>query len=201
MDRFVEPENDKDRAGAASLSSAGYADSRRGAIQSPLARDVMRILVAIDGSECSQEAVQYVGGLLRETREVQLTLFHVLKPLPRELLEHGGSENPNVGAGLSRRLRTEQEEWVKAESAIEYPILLKALEAAVNSGFPIDRVTLKFGYEDDVGRNILEEARAGAYGTVVVSRDGRGGMKRLFRNRITDHLLHEGTGITLWIVG
>jgi nucleotide-binding universal stress UspA family protein len=162
---------------------------------------VRRILVAIDGSECSQEAVKYVGGLLRETRDVQLTLFHVLKPLPRELLEHGGSENPNVEAGLSRDLRTEQEEWVKAESAVEYPILLKALEALANTGFPIDRVTLKFGYEDDVGRNILEEAHAGAYGTVVVSRNGRFGMKRLFRSGVTDHLLHEATGVTLWIVG
>ena len=160
-----------------------------------------RILVAIDGSECSQEAVTYVGGLLRETRDVQLTLFHVLKPLPRELLEHGGSENPTEEAGLSRHLRTEQEEWVKAESAIEYPVLLKALEAVAHTGFPIDRVTLKFGHEDDVGRNILEEARAGAYGTVVVSRDGRSSMKRLWRSSVTDHLLHEGTGFTLWIVG
>ncbi len=160
-----------------------------------------RILVAIDGSECSQEAVKYVGGLLRETRDVQLTLFHVLKPLPRELLEHGGSENPNVEAGLSRDLREEQEEWVKGESAVEYPILLKALEAIASTGFPIDRVTLKFGHEDDVGRNILEEARAGKYGTVVVSRDGRFGMKRLWRSGVTDHLLHEGTGFTLWIVG
>jgi nucleotide-binding universal stress UspA family protein len=162
---------------------------------------VTRILVAVDGSECSQEAVKYVGGLLRETRDVQLTLFHVLKPLPRELLEHGGSENPHAEEGLSKHLRMEQEEWVKAESAVEYPILLKALEAVVNTGFPIDRVTLKFGHEDDVGRNILEEARAGAYGTVVVSRDGRLGMKRLFRSGVTDHLLHEGTGVTLWIVG
>lgn len=176
-----------------------------GGIRSRLTRvrhtAVTRILVAIDGSECSQEAVKYVGGLLRETRDVQLTLFHVLKPLPRELLEHGGSENPNVEASLSSHLRTEQEEWVKAESAVEYPVLLKALEAVAHTGFPIDRVTLKFGHEDDVGRNLLEEARAGAYGTVVVSRNGRFGMKRLFRSGVTDHLLHEGTGFTLWIVG
>jgi len=41
----------------------------------------------------------------------------------------------------------------KAESAVEWPILLKALEAVVNTGFPIFRVTLKFGHKDDVGRN------------------------------------------------
>ena len=41
---------------------------------------------------------------------------------------------------------------------------------------------------------ILEEARAMAYGTVVVCRDGRFGMKRLFRSGVTDHVLHKGMG-------
>jgi hypothetical protein len=89
----------------------------------------------------------------------------------------------------------------KAESAVECPILLKALEAVVNTGFPIFRVTLKFGHKDDVGRNILEKARAGAYRTVVVSRDSRVGMQRLFRSGITDHVFHEGARFILGIVG
>ncbi|MBU6435088.1 MAG: universal stress protein, partial [Nitrospirae bacterium] len=54
----------------------------------------MRILLAIDESENSHRVVQYVGSLLRWTPDAAVTLFHVLKPMPRELLEHGGSENP-----------------------------------------------------------------------------------------------------------
>ncbi len=53
-----------------------------------------RILIAVDGSEHSARALHYVGMLLRDTCDVQVTLFHVLKPMPRELLEHGGSEDP-----------------------------------------------------------------------------------------------------------
>ena len=60
----------------------------------------MRILVAVDESENSHRAVQYVGALLRRTPDVAVTLFHVLKPMPRELLEHGGSENPAAEAKL-----------------------------------------------------------------------------------------------------
>jgi hypothetical protein len=50
-----------------------------------------RILIAVDDSEHPARALRYVGALLRDVRKVQVTLFHVLKPMPRELLEHGGS--------------------------------------------------------------------------------------------------------------
>jgi hypothetical protein len=45
---------------------------------------------------------------LRRTPDVAVTLFHVLKPMPRELLEHGGSENPAAEAQLGAQLRGEQ---------------------------------------------------------------------------------------------
>ena len=72
----------------------------------------MKILVAVDESENSHRAVQYVGVLLRETPNVTITLFHVLKPMPRELLEHGGSENPVAEARLTYRyLLHESDRW------------------------------------------------------------------------------------------
>lgn len=37
--------------------------------------------MAVDGSEHYARALHYVGTLLRETRDVQVTLFHVLKPM------------------------------------------------------------------------------------------------------------------------
>lgn len=64
-----------------------------------------RILIAVDGSEHSARALYYVGTLLRETRDVQVTLFHVLKPMPRDLLEHGGSEDPAEEVRLAKKLQ------------------------------------------------------------------------------------------------
>ena len=88
----------------------------------------MRILVAVDESESSSRAVKYVGSLLRETKDTAVTLFHVLKPMPRELLEHGGSENPTAEAGLSQQLRREQDAWLRQEAESECPILVQACE-------------------------------------------------------------------------
>ena len=111
--------------------------------------------------------------------------------MPRALLEHGGSENPVDEVRLDNTLQQDQENWVRAESVVE---LLG------QTGFPSDRVTLKFGHEDDIAQTILDEARTGAYGTIVISRQGSNGMKRFFGGSITDQLLRDASGYTLWVV-
>src|SRR5215475_3916400 len=86
-----------------------------------------KILIVVEESDQSIHTARYVGSLLRDTKDVGVTLFHVLKPMPRELMEHGGSEDPEMEDRLGVQLRKDQEDWVRTESAIEYPILLKVL--------------------------------------------------------------------------
>jgi nucleotide-binding universal stress UspA family protein len=161
---------------------------------------IMRILVAIDETDYALHLVQYVGDLLRETPHAQVTLFHVLKPMPRKLLEHGGSENPVIEGHLQRALKNEQTEWVRSQQETECPYLLRAREALGKAGFPLDRVELKFGHEDDIAQNILEEARSGGHSTVAVGRYGTSRTKRLFGGGVTDQLLREATGLAVWVV-
>jgi len=52
---------------------------------------ISRMSIALDDSEHSTRALRYVGTLLREARDVQVTLFHVLKPMPRAPLGSGCS--------------------------------------------------------------------------------------------------------------
>jgi nucleotide-binding universal stress UspA family protein len=161
---------------------------------------ITRILIAVDDSEHSERALRYVGTLLRDSREAHVTLFHVLKPMPRELLEHGGSEDPKVEVRLAEELRKNQEDWVRTESVMEYPVLVNALEVVGKTGFPLDRVTLKFGHEDNIVHTILDEARNGGFGTIVVGRHGTTGIKRFFGGDVTDQLLRNASGFSLWVV-
>jgi nucleotide-binding universal stress UspA family protein len=160
----------------------------------------MRILVAVDESEHSSRVVKYVGSLLHRTPDVAITLFHVLKPMPRELLEHGGSENPTAEARLGQQLRKEQDAWIQQEAERECPFLLKAFETLAQSGFERNRVALRIGHEDDIARNILEEARNGKHETIVVGRHGSSGIKRLFGGGVTDQLLRDAKGFAIWVV-
>ena len=127
-------------------------------------------------------------------------MLHVLKPMPRELLEHGGSEDPAEEIRLAKELQQDQENWVRTESLFESPILLTALELFGQTGFPLDRVTMRFGHEDDVAHTILDEARAGGYETIVLSRHGSNRLNRFFGGGITNQLLRNASGYTLWIV-
>ena len=160
----------------------------------------MRVLLAVDESQNSHRVVQYVGSLLRRTPDVAVTLFHVLKPMPRELLEHGGSENPATEERLSTQLRDDQDAWLKKEREVECHVLTKARETLEKSGFDTINVTSKFDHEDDIARNILEEARSGHHETIVVGRHGTSGMKRIFGGGVTDQLLRDAKGFTIWVV-
>jgi hypothetical protein len=160
-----------------------------------------KILIVVEESDQSIHTARYVGSLLRDTKDVGVTLFHVLKPMPRELMEHGGSEDPETEDRLGAQLRKDQEDWVRTESVIEYPILLKALEPLGQTGFPLDRVTLKFGHERDIADTIVDEAKSGGYGTIVVTRHETAGTKRFLGNGIVDRLLREMSGVAIWVLG
>jgi len=159
-----------------------------------------RILLAVDESENSHRLVQYVGSLLSRTPDVVVTLFHVLNPLPRGLLEHGGSENPIAEAQLSVQLRNEQEAWIRKERESECHVLKKAWETLAQSGFDMSLVAVKYGHEDDIARNILEEARSGQHETIVVGRQGTSRIKQIFGGGVTDQLLRDAKGFAIWVV-
>jgi nucleotide-binding universal stress UspA family protein len=160
----------------------------------------MSVLIAVDGSEYSNRAVSYAGRLLRDAAGVKVLLFHVLKPMPRELLEHGGSENPKTEKQLSSQLKEDQQAWIRQEEENRCDLLKKALVLLQQSGIDAGRVSMKFGHEEDVARNILEEARAHHFDTIVLGRHGTSGLKRLFCGGITYELLQQGTGLTFWVV-
>ena len=160
----------------------------------------MRMLVAVDESETSARAVQYVGSLLRGRTDTEVTLFHVLKPMPRGLLEHGGSENPAIETQLDEQLHAEQQAWLRQEAKSECPVLIKALQTLTESGFDRSRVALRIGHEEDIARNILEEARSGKHDTIVVGRHGSSRVKRLFGGSVTDALLQDAKGFAIWVV-
>jgi hypothetical protein len=44
------------------------------------------MLIAVDDSAHSARALRYVDTVLHDARDVQVPLFHVLKPMPRKLL-------------------------------------------------------------------------------------------------------------------
>ncbi|MGH7182793.1 MAG: hypothetical protein ACREJN_12550 [Nitrospiraceae bacterium] len=115
-------------------------------------------------------------------------------------MEPGGSEDPAEEVRLAKKLQEDQENWARTESRVEHPILLTALELFRKSGFPLDRVTLKFLHEDGIAHTILDETCTGGYQLIVVSRHGSKRVNLFFDGSITDQLLGDAPGDTLWVM-
>src|ERR1041385_7823359 len=73
-----------------------------------------RLLVVRDDSVASRRAVKYVGKFVGKRKAFRICLVHVLPPLPPELLEHGGAEDPAKEAQLEDELRVGQHRWISA---------------------------------------------------------------------------------------
>ncbi len=65
------------------------------------------------------------------------------------------------------------------------------------SGFDLSHVAVKYGHEDDIARNIFEEARSGHYKTIVVGRQGKSLIKQTFGGGVTDHILCDAKGFAI----
>ncbi len=68
-------------------------------------RKIEHLLLVIDESPASVRAVEYTGNLLRRRQGFRIHLLHPLPPLPPELLEFGGAENPRKEQALENELR------------------------------------------------------------------------------------------------
>ena len=64
--------------------------------------------------------------------------------------------------------------------------------------FDMSRVAVKFAHDDNIARNILEEARGGHYDTIVV----RQGISRSNRSswRHNRYILRDAKGFAIWVV-
>jgi nucleotide-binding universal stress UspA family protein len=152
-----------------------------------------RVLVAVDGSQGSFEAVRYVSELLPPDR-LEVTLFHVVTSIPENFRDIEG--NPAFRPRLAS-VRA----WEIGERAGMEEYLAKAKKLLADRGFPEDAVRAE-SRERQVGiaRDIVFEAQKG-YDAVAVGRRGMSNIQDLVLGSVVQKLLACLMNIPLWIVG
>lgn len=162
-----------------------------------------RRLIAVDDSDASMRAVQYVADSIGGQDGFQVFLFHVLPPFPPELLEFIGSSDPKEEARMQTAQKEEQAEWLKKAQKAEQPLFKKARAILLEAGFPARKVTGEYCssvHQQEIPSDILETARAKQCHTIVVGRESFSGLKRFLRRHIGDELIRKGQGFTIWVV-
>jgi len=154
-----------------------------------------RILLALDGSEGAMKAVDYVGTLLGGS-DYQVTLLHVMREVnwvicQKEREDYIPSE-PEASL---------EEKWSEDERLKMGPVFDKGRIRLINAGFDPNRVTTKLirGVSSRADC-IVEEAKLGGYGSIVVGRRGLSKVEEFFIGRVSNKLVHLAKDMAVWVV-
>jgi nucleotide-binding universal stress UspA family protein len=161
------------------------------------------VIIALDTSDASVRAVRYVADTLGLRKDLRVYLLHVLPPIPPELLEFGGSENPQKEEDLTKELRREQSEWVARAKQEVGPIFDRVKTILGKAGVSPDVVHREFStsiHRPDVARDVLEAAHKWKCSTVVAGRHSFPWLKEHLGHHVGEDLIRKGQGFAIWII-
>ena len=158
--------------------------------------DPGKILVAIDRSEGAIQALDYVADMVGGA-DREVTLIHVIRGFQ---IFHKGYEKstiPGHGEGWIERANKDLEETTR-----EVEDLFRESEAKlVDAGFHPDKINSRV-ISDVASRagTVVEEARQGGYGTIVVGRRGLSRVEEFFIGRVGNKILQLAREMAVWVV-
>ena len=162
-----------------------------------------RFLVVVDETPASKRALDYAGRVLAGRGNFAVILLHLLPPMPPELLEFGGAENPQQEQKLEAELRAEQRAWIRSARNSAKSSLAGAVQRLHKAGVPHGEIHLAFSdpaKDRDIVTAILEHAQAKRCRTIVVGHASHSWFRELAGGDLAEHLLRRGKGFAVWIV-
>ncbi|MEW5725561.1 MAG: universal stress protein [Thermodesulfobacteriota bacterium] len=153
----------------------------------------MRLLVAVDGSKTSLEAVRYAAGVF-PPQQTSAVLFHVSTDIPEAILDLERYPDIGVWRSLVKPLAEKQALWMEE-------FLSRARGLFLSAGFPGESVEVRSQpLQAGVARDILSESRQG-YQAVVISRKGAGRLEQLALGSVAQKVAGSLRDIPLVLVG
>jgi nucleotide-binding universal stress UspA family protein len=134
-----------------------------------------RILIGMDGSDSCMQAVDTASSYFRDT-SFKVMLLHVVR-----------SEDPAVIKEASERIE---------------PVFEDAKKRLVKSGFESSKIASKIVADaESRASTIVEEAQAGAYGTIIVGRRGHSRVHDFFMGRVSNKVVQLAVEQAVWVAG
>lgn len=133
-----------------------------------------RVLLAVDGSESSMEAVESLAALLNGSK-MEITLLHVF--------------------------RGDEETYSKMAQKKMSQVLAEAKDRLTRSGLEADRIDAQIvvGAASRAG-TIIKKAREGGYGTIVVGRRGLSKIEEFFIGRVSNKVVQLARVGAVWVM-
>jgi nucleotide-binding universal stress UspA family protein len=162
-----------------------------------------RLLLALDDSDAARRAVKYVAKFVGRRKGFRICLVHVLCPLPPELLEHGGSEDPSKEARLQHDLEDQQGRWIATAKKKAQKDLDQAVATLRKAGISARALQSLFCEPSEGPKTadvLLDMAKECRCRTIVVGRRSASWLHELFSLELSEELLRRGKGFCVWAI-
>lgn len=157
-----------------------------------------KILIALDSSAGAWRAVEYVAQTFAKTPGVQVTLLHILSGLPPAFWDDGHVLQEKEREARKRMVASWQQEQEKNWQDLVH----KAHQHLTKAGLAKEAVANKFKPKYyDVADDIIDEAQAGGFDTLVMGRRGLGMAKALLLGSVARKVSDNAKGCAVTIVG
>jgi len=144
------------------------------------------LLVAVDDSDNSRRAVNYVASMLGGLGGFQVTLLHVISE-PEE----------DYFAGTE-----EKEKWLEGYRSRITGVLEDLRRILVSAGFSEDAVQMRtpLRFCPSIAECIISELDSSGYGTVVVGRKGISRKEEFLFGSVSSKIVGHARHCTVWVV-
>jgi nucleotide-binding universal stress UspA family protein len=165
---------------------------------------MLKLLVALDGSESSNRAVEHAARVVAAGGSVSVTLFHTC-PYPPARLETGGAENPGRERAIEEAQRERRREWEQESGErVEEQLFAPARRVLIEAGLPEGAIGIRSRFDvdaqPDVARAIVSEAADVGADAVVMGRHGHSRLKRLLLGSVSSQVVEQLEDRAVWIV-
>jgi nucleotide-binding universal stress UspA family protein len=150
------------------------------------------ILIAVDDSRHSRNAVRYAVEIYRLLKDVKYTLMHVQPTISGYLLDEA-KKSPKAFAELEKVNRKNTE--------VAQRLLEKHKQQMISAGIAENDLQLKTQPRMlGVAKDILEFSYAGHYDAVILGRRGLSGLEDIFIGSVSANIVNNSKDIPIWLV-
>ena len=156
-----------------------------------------KMLIALNESKSSMKAVEYAAEQFSATKDLQITLVHVLPNLPAIFWDEGHILNDEE----KRDRKKVVDKWLADRLVKMEPLFRKATETLVARGLSAGSISRKTISDSlDEAGSILEAAKDGGFTTIVLGRHSSGNGSGHLIGRVSNKVMSHGAGLTVIVV-
>jgi nucleotide-binding universal stress UspA family protein len=149
-----------------------------------------RVLLPIESAPNSKRALDHVAWLLAEAGPMEVTIYHLVTPLVTKEMILTWEGLGNLESVIAQRFHDEAED-----------MLSQAKTYLLEKDVPAFAITTHLETKaTDAARAILQEARSGGYGSIVIGRRGISRTERFLFGSVSNKVVQHAKGMAVWVV-